>query len=116
MKLLPQDGPPYEDAWLWRRDNALATLISMAGSDYAPALQKIAELVRRGDVFNASAEVEVYLLLRMCYFGEACEEAASRGAELRAVIPPERVAVIEKAAARAAGPNLNSLLLGETSF
>jgi hypothetical protein len=48
------------------RDSALSLVISFAASDYPPALFKLAELVRNGNLFDAGADVELYLLARAC--------------------------------------------------
>lgn len=103
----------YANQFVRRRDEALALLISQAALSYLPAITKLAELIRRGDVFNAGDEAEYYILKRGCVTNGDCAVLAHRLAELREKITPERASVIEgKARARASDrPRLQRLLL-----
>ena len=57
----------YESYYFEKRDNNIGILIDLAERGYIPALLKIAELLRRGDVFVRSAETEYYVYRRICF-------------------------------------------------
>ena len=105
----------YNDRLIEGRDRSLAIMIGQAQSDYRPALIMLARLVKRGDVFNAGEETEYYILQRACNIGSDCNALSPRLAELRKVIAPERILVIEAKAREKPSlrPRLQLLLLGE---
>lgn len=114
LKPFPQETE-YRNRSVFRRDHALGALISQAELNYAPALIKLASLVRDGGVFKAGDEAEYYMLRRACLVGHDCTVLAPRMAQLRTTIAPERIDLIEgKARAeRLDRPRLQNILLGE---
>lgn len=93
------DGQEYDNYWVQNRDLKLLMMAGIAQKDFVPALLKIAELLRRGDVFVPSIEAEYYVLNRACYVGyEKCDDLAPRLAELKSELPPERAVIIEEKA------------------
>ncbi|MEQ8825608.1 MAG: hypothetical protein RIC14_14665 [Filomicrobium sp.] len=77
-----REEPNYDDRRVAARDLSLSIIVGQAQYDYVPALLKIVELIRRGDVFHAGAEVEYYLLQRVCVVSVNCEAHQSRLHEL----------------------------------
>ncbi len=105
----------YRNHSVFRRDEALGALIGQAELNYAPALIKLASLVRGGGVFKAGDEAEYYMLRRACLVGHDCTALAPRMAQLRTAIAPERIDLIESKARaeRLDRPRLQNILLGE---
>ncbi len=115
MKAGWREETVYDNTSVEARDHNINVLISKARLSYRPALVKLAELVRRGDLFNAGEDVEYYLRKRACIVGEHCRQPDQRMEELRTHIGAKRVAAIDKMAEAeiAARPNLHKMLLGE---
>ena len=105
----------YDNKLVEQRDKALEVLIMQAQLNYMPALEKLAELLQRGDVFAVDDEPEYYIRIRICHFGGDCERQQERLAVLRARMPPDRVKTIDDFMAWGymSMPVLHRLLLGE---
>lgn len=105
----------YRNHWMKRRDLNLATLIYNAQSGYRPALIKLADLIRRGDLFKAGNDVEYFVLQRACLVGGGCRDLTHRVSELRSKIGDARATAIDNKARakRAERPNLRQLVLGQ---
>ncbi len=90
----------YDKSLLSLRDNSLAAMIVSADKGYVPALITIAQLLRRGDLFDIGSETEVefYLLQRVCYLGRECSLVDARVQELGTRISSTRRAEITKKA------------------
>lgn len=87
LKLAGKPKPP-EYGRLWRdRDEYLVGFLSLAFDGYHEVLLKLAEIVRRGDIFEAGPEAEYYLLRRACHFGVDCAAHGPRIAELEKLVP-----------------------------
>lgn len=110
---LPQTSAS-QDSLVQRRDQRLEQLIHQAERDFAPAIEQLANLVARGDVFDASAEAEYYLRTRACHLTKSCANSASRLDALRASMTADRVSLIEwTATADVKRPALKALLTGK---
>lgn len=62
----------YDNQDLRSRDEALSSLIAQADGGYVPSLEKVADLIRQGDVFSAGNDVEYYVLRRACILSTDC--------------------------------------------
>ena len=118
LKLIPEGksyGAPDSDELTFKRDEALGLMISLATRGHVPALERVADLVRRGDVFEASQDVEFYVLRRICEIAGSCGSASPRLETLRATIAPDRATELEKKAKERfpSKPDLLEMLLGE---
>ncbi len=103
----------YQDLVLQSRDERLSRVILRAELHSAPALELLADLVARGDVFGATVEAEYYLRTRACHLSNTCKEMHPRLEALRASMTADRVLFIEwKAKANVKRPNLHEVLLG----
>lgn len=92
---IENDHPPVRS-----RDLSIRSLVRLAHEGHTPALVKIAEFVRRGDLFDVGANVEFYLLTRACHLGHDCTAIDARLNELAALLPAgRREAVANKARA-----------------
>jgi len=109
------DETVYVNPLIEARDRAISLLIGPAEDGYRPALIKLADLIRRGDVFNAGQNVEYYLLKRACLVGGGCQDLVHRLEQLRTSIGvAQSRAIDKKAAARyRERPRIRLLLLGE---
>jgi len=89
----------HKNPWIDKRNWSITRLITHADGDYIPALLKVGELLRRGDVFVHSAEAEYYVLKRACFVGyEDCAGLELRLAELENTLSRERITRIEQRA------------------
>ncbi len=80
----------YPDRHLMRRNSNIRSILYHADRDHAPALVFVADLVRRGDLFAAGDEVELYLLTRACHLGHDCGPLSDRIESLRESVPDHR--------------------------
>ncbi len=97
-------GVKDENLWVELRDTNIALIFSLANEDYIPALLKLGELLRRGNVLISSNEAEYFVLRRACFLGyEQCADLEPRLAELQNMLAPDRITLLEKTSA--AGPS-----------
>lgn len=80
-----------------RRNTAISRLVSYAASDYPPALIKLAELVRNGDLFDVKSDVELYLIERACFKRTCAEAVTARVKELRSALSSKAMTITYKA-------------------
>jgi hypothetical protein len=86
----PTEQRHYDNRVVEGRDLALRAMLSNASDDYPPALVVFAELVRRGDLFDAGPDMEFYLLTRACHLGHDCARLRARLDELGDMLPANR--------------------------
>ncbi len=86
-----------ENYWVGMRDSSIVLIYYLADADYIPALLKIGELLRRGDVLISSIEAEYFVLRRACFLGyEQCSGLEPRLAELQNMLAPDRITLLEE--------------------
>ena len=85
----------YDNDLIESRDYKLAVLISLARNDHKPALLKLADLVRRGDVFNVGGDVEYFLRVKACSGEDVCPGQEARLADLRQQLGGQRAADLD---------------------
>lgn len=109
-------GERYEDSDIEARDRALNMIASKAELGYVPALEKIAELIRRGDIFDVGDDVEYYVLARACFHGANCDNWRGRLTSLKELVGNQRAKQIDALAQKneEEQPRLNDLLLGKS--
>ena len=76
------------------RDSGIDGIVVHSGHDYPPALVKLAGLVRRGDLLDAGADVELFLLARACHLGHQCAKHEPRMSELKALLTADQQAAV----------------------
>jgi len=83
--------PPWRYRRAWReRDTSILSLLMRASQDHKPALQEIAKLAKRGDVFELGPNFEFYLIKRICHLGGPCALYEGRIKKLEKLIPAEK--------------------------
>lgn len=109
-----RDEQHYDDRLVAGRDLSLVLIIRKARNDHVPAILKVVELLRRGDVFDAGTEVEYYLLQRTCVVSGNCDAHQSRLRELEKEFGTDRANELTKLsrASDKKRPNIHKLLLG----
>ena len=80
----------YDNRLIEGRDLSLRAMLDIARDDYIPALIALAELVRRGDVFDAGPDMEFYLITRACHLGHDCAKLRGRVDELNDMLSASR--------------------------